>query len=131
MFLRRICESFVNKIYNEYRTIIRGAGEIIEKVSFYRDELPPFSQASFKYPINSASHSKSSHTCEGMSAAPVGWTHIFKAAPPKSVPERLRIGPVLGRLKCLAMEHFIENGFSRWNWILDAGTVNVKPSACD
>jgi len=46
---------------------ICDAGEIVKKVFFYSGKLPPFSSASFKHPINSTGHSRSSHTCEGMS----------------------------------------------------------------
>lgn len=72
--------------------IMLDAGEIVKGVSFYDDGLPPFSQAPFKYPINSTGHSKTSHTCEGMSAAPVG--RIFSKRTEKRS-KHLRIGPVL------------------------------------
>lgn len=69
---------------NNIGKIVKIAGEIVKKVSFYSGRLPTFSQASFEHSINSIGHSRSFHTCERMSA-PVGWTHIFKAAP-KSLP---------------------------------------------
>lgn len=75
--------------------IVKIAGEIVKKVSFYSGRLPPFSQASFEHSINSTGHSRSFHTCEGM---PIGVRRVnayFQSGSKKSL-EHLRMGPVLG-----------------------------------
>ncbi|XP_039310769.1 uncharacterized protein LOC120358940 [Solenopsis invicta] len=70
-------------------------------------------KASFKHPIKSSpGHSRSFYTCEGMSIGGRRVDAYFQSGPEKS-PKHLRIGPVLSRLKCRAIQQFVEDGFSR------------------